>query len=305
MWKKPWTSAEGFFIGGGLIVTGLLLELAVGGIDWSAFAWSVNIIVLALFIASVAVMHLFRKRAYVFQFIGTPQAAVPALAYAVILTTVMGLTRQTVNGNWINNMLTFWPFVLIYAYLSVILGTVILKRITHPSHWLRDLSFLLNHMGLFIVLVTATLGSADMQRLKMICATGNPEWRAVDQQDNIVELPLAIELKRFVMEEYDDGSPKRFASDIQILTKTGKNLLATVDVNKPVQVEGWDIYQYGYDTQMGAMSSTSILELVRDPWLPAVYTGICMMLAGALFTFAHGQRRAGRTARRNTHKEEE
>ena len=27
----------------------------------------------------------------------------------------------------------------------------------------------------------------------------------------------------------------------------------------------------------------SILELVRDPWLPAVYTGIYMLIAGALF----------------------
>ena len=52
--------------------------------------------------------------------------------------------------------------------------------------------------------------------------------------------------------------------------------------NKPVTVDGWKIYQYGYDTQMGAMSQTSILELVRDPWLPAVYTGIYMMLAGAV-----------------------
>ena len=27
------------------------------------------------------------------------------------------------------------------------------------------------------------------------------------------------------------------------------------------------------------------LELVRDPWLPAVYAGICLMLAGAACLF--------------------
>ncbi|MBP5798482.1 MAG: cytochrome c biogenesis protein CcsA [Prevotella sp.] len=66
------------------------------------------------------------------------------------------------------------------------------------------------------------------------------------------------------------------------MTRSGKNFQATVDVNKPVEVEGWKIYQYSYDMQMGAMSKTSVLELVRDPWLPAVYTGIFMMLLGAV-----------------------
>jgi hypothetical protein len=42
---------------------------------------------------------------------------------------------------------------------------------------------------------------------------------------------------------------------------------------------------------MGAMSTTSILELVRDPWLPLVYTGIYMMLAGAVCMFIFGGKR--------------
>jgi hypothetical protein len=42
---------------------------------------------------------------------------------------------------------------------------------------------------------------------------------------------------------------------------------------------------------MGSMSNISILELVSDPWLPAVYTGIYMMLAGAVCMFILGVRR--------------
>jgi cytochrome c biogenesis protein ResB len=92
------------------------------------------------------------------------------------------------------------------------------------------------------------------------------------------------------METYDDGMPRRFASDIQVVTKTGGHIQATVEVNKPVEVDGWKIYQYGYDTQMGAMSQYSILELVSDPWLPLVYTGIYMMLAGAVCMFLKGKK---------------
>ena len=290
MWTKPYSMREGFLIGGGLIVAGLMLELSVGPVVWDAFRWPVNGIVLAGFLMLIIIIFLLRKRVYAFQFIGTNKAAIPALVYAVVLTIMMGLTRQTVDGVWLNNMLSFWPFVLIYVYIAVILGLVILRRLSH-FQWKRDIPFLLNHLGLFLAMTTATLGNADMQRLKMITVKGEPEWRAMSSQQQVVEMPLAIELKDFIMETYDDGSPRRFASDIQILTKTGKNIHTTVEVNKPVEVDGWKIYQYGYDTQMGARSQTSILELVSDPWLPLVYTGIYMMLGGAVCMFVFGNKR--------------
>ena len=311
---------EGFLIGGGLIIAGLMLELSAGPIGWDSFRWPVNGIVLAGFLALIAAIFLLRKKVYGFQFIGTYNAAIPALVYAIVLTIIMGLTRQrlrvgelssgmTVDGMWLNNMLSFWPFVLIYVYIAVILGLVVLSKLrrlvkqqdhsltsylipeqSSPTRSLSLLTSILNHLGLFLAMTTATLGNADMQRLKMITVKGEPEWRALTDQQQIVEMPIAIELKEFIMETYDDGSPKRFASDIQILTQTGKNIETTVEVNKPVEVDGWKIYQYGYDTQMGAMSQTSILELVSDPWLPLVYTGIYMMLAGAVCMFIKGKK---------------
>ena len=269
-------------------MAGLALEFSVGQVKWDAFAWPVNGYVFGGFLALIAIVFLLRKKVYAFQFLGTYQAAIPAMVYAVTLTIIMGLTRQKVGGTWLNDMLSFWPFVLIYVYITVILGAVTLKRLyqivnrqSSNRKWF-DLPFLLNHLGLFLALTTATLGNADMQRLKMITAVGEPEWRALDANGAVKEMPLAIELKRFIMETYDNGSPKRFASEIQILTKTKKNIETVVDVNKPYEVDGWKIYQYGYDTQRGADSQISILELVSDPWLPLVYTGIFMMLAGTV-----------------------
>ncbi len=292
MWNKPWTMKEGFLIGGGIIIAGLALELSVGPVVWDAFAWPANGIVLAGFFMMLTVMAYLRKKVYAFRFIGTYRAAIPAMVYALILTIIMGLTRQQVAGTWLNNMLSFWPFVLIYVYIAVILGLTIHRRVRKifkgQGSLKHDIPFLLNHLGLFIALTTATLGNADMQRVKMITAIGEPEWRALDQGGGVKEMDIAIELKKFIMETYDDGKPKRFASEIQILTKTGKNIETTVDVNKPYEVDGWKIYQYGYDTQMGAQSRISILELVSDPWLPWVYAGIYMMLAGAVCLFVLG-----------------
>jgi ABC-type transport system involved in cytochrome c biogenesis permease subunit len=261
-----------------------MLELSVGPIVWNAFAWPVNGIVLAAFMVMLTVMVYLRKKVYAFQWMSTYQAAIPAMVYAVVLTIIMGVTRQQVDGTWLNNMLTFWPFVLIYVYITVILGLTIHRQIRTAValRVARNYSSLLFHLGLFIALTTATLGSADMQRVKMICDVDEPEWRALTQEQTVKEMPIAIELKRFIMETYDDGSPKRFASEIQIFTKSGKNIEATLEVNKPFEVDGWKIYQYGYDTQMGPQSRVSIFELVSDPWLPWVYAGFYMMLAGAV-----------------------
>ena len=286
--SKKWK--EGFAIGGGLIIAGLMLELSVGPVVWDAFTWPVNGLVLGCFLLLIALIYTFRKSSYAFRFLATYHAAIPALVYAVVLTIIMGLIRQTVNGKWITNMLTFWPFVLIYVYIAIILGQIIILHLLH-FQWRRDIPFLLNHLGLFIALTTATLGNADLQRLKMYTMTDTTEWRALSEQNEVVELPLAIELKQFIMETYEDGSPKRFASDIVIYTIAGEQIPTTVDVNKPAEVDGWKIYQYGYDYSMGAESNVSILELVRDPWLPVVYTGIYMMLAGALAMFILGVRR--------------
>ena len=302
---------EGFLIGGGLIIVGLILQLSVGPVGWDAFRWPVNGIVLAGFLAFIAIIFLLRKKVSVFQFIGTYNAAIPALVYTVLLTIMMGLTRQEDSylahpseaSTWLNHMLSFWPFVLIYVYIAVILGQIILRRILNSKlsslNLKRDIPFLLNHLGLFLAMTTATLGNADMQRLKMITVKGQPEWRALTQEQQIVKMPVTIELKEFIMETYDDGSPRRFASDITIIRNNALSsdhspltpkIEATVEVNKPVEVDGWKIYQYGYDTQMGAMSQYSILELVSDPWLPLVYTGIYMMLAGAVCMFLKGKK---------------
>ncbi len=291
MWIKPWTMKEGFLLGGGIIIAGLALELSVGPVVWDAFAWPANGIVLAGFLMMIAMMYVLKKKVYAFQYLGTYQAAIPTMVYAVILTIIMGLTRQQIGGTWLNDMLSFWPFVLIYVFIATILGLIIIRRALHFNNWKRDIPFLLNHIGLFLALTTATLGNPDMQRVKMITVVGEAEWRALASDGSIKEMPLAIELKKFIMETYDDGSPKRFASEIQILTKTGKNIETTVDVNKPFEIDGWKIYQYGYDTQMGAMSQTSILELVSDPSLPLVYTSIYMMLAGAVCMFITGGRK--------------
>lgn len=404
MWIRPWGFKEGCLIGAGLLATGWLLQITIGEIDWSLFACPVNIIVLVLYIAGIVAMHCLRKRVYFFGWMSHYTSAVSSLLWVAGITVVMGLIRQIPSGHpadmlGFSRMLSAWPFVLLYIWMVTVLGLTTL-RAGFPFRW-KKLAFLLNHAGLFIALITATLGNADMQRLKMTTRIDNAEWRAMDGYGKLIELPLAIELKDFTIDEYPpklmlidnetgrtlpekspvhvlleegvtNGSlqdwqltieqsipmaasvatedtlkftefhsmgatyavylkavnqknqttkegwvscgsflfpykairldsltsivmperePQRFVSEVKIYTQEGTITGGTIEVNRPMEIEGWKIYQLSYDETKGRWSDISVFELVRDPWLPVVYTGIIMMMAGAICLFVSAQKR--------------
>ncbi len=366
MWTNPYTWKEGCCIGGGLLVVGMVLQWVMGEVQWSLMAWPVNGILVAMLLIVILVLHLLRDRVYPIRYLATSQAAVPAILFSAALTLVMGIT------GWMS-MLRFWPLVLCYWWMVIIMGLAVLKRLSRIRSWnksniVKNLAFITNHLGLMLALVAATAGSADMQRLKMSCQEGQIEWRAMDEESKaVVELPLAIELQDFVLEQYapqvvlisnstgqkissdilihtdsvieyaapvdhryvewhsmgattaayvhvgdtagwvSNGSfmfpfaalrvndscsavmpeqePKRYASQVDVYTQNGQHVQGVIEVNHPLQIEGWKIYQLNYDTQMGRWSTTSVFELVRDPWLPAVYAGLIMMVLGAIFMF--------------------
>ncbi|MGC8774055.1 MAG: cytochrome c biogenesis protein ResB [Chlorobaculum sp.] len=85
-----------------------------------------------------------------------------------------------------------------------------------------------------------------------------------------------------------DGAPKAFRSDVMLISKGGERKVQTLEVNKPVDFEGWKLYQMGYDEKAGRWSTLSLVEAVRDPWLPAVYLGFFMIMAGNVLYFWKG-----------------
>ena len=265
-----------------LVAAGLLLQTLVGPVRWEGMAWPVNGIVLAVLVLGIVLMTLLRGKVRIFRWMATLQAGIPAMVACAMLTVLMGVTRQVPSGHvptepiGITAMLSFWPFVLSYFWLMVLVGMTCTARLR--PRW-RNVPFLLNHLGIFVALVAGTLGNADMQRLRMIVQEGMTESRAFDERRMAHEVPIAIELHDFSIEV----EPKlSYLSDVTVHTKSGITQRDTIRVNKPLSFRGWKIYQYGYDEARGAESDISIFELVRDPWLPYVYLGIFMMLAGAV-----------------------
>ncbi|MBO4557966.1 MAG: cytochrome c biogenesis protein ResB [Bacteroidales bacterium] len=282
MWTKPWKTSEGFLIAGGLFVFGIALQIAVGPVRWSLLAAPANYIALLLLLCAIALMYILRKKVYLFEWMMHGGAAVSSIACALGITMVMGLLPQMREGGvpWLSQMLSFWPFVLLWMWMMLIAALATLNHMRHFK-W-SQIPFLLNHLGVVVAVAAATFGNADMQKLKMRVYYDSPQWIALSEDDKAVEPGIGIELNDFTIDYYEDMSPKRFASEITVNTADGQKVIGTVEVNNPLKVSGWKIYQYGYDKGLGSESPYSIFMLVKDPWLPAVYTGIFMMLAGAL-----------------------
>lgn len=399
MWRRPWGIKEGFTIGAGLFVTGFLLQATLGRVDWGLFAAPVNYIALFLYLACLVGAHLLRRRVYLFSWLSTYSAAVPAFAWTAAFTVLMGLTLQLSDESvaprlpGFSQMVSQWSFVLVYVWLTTCLGLTIL-RAGFPFR-LRKIPFWLMHLGLFIALTCGTLGNADMQRMSMTVKEEGVEWRAEDASGEIHELGIAVELLDFTIDEYppklmviDNGSgdvlpagkpehllledgfesgelcgwkitleemlpmaaymslgdtarytpyhslgattavlvtaenlssgetlegwvscgsyvfpyrtmhldgsnvlimpdrePQRFASQVNVYSEDGDAVSGTIEVNKPLKINGWKVYQLSYDETKGKWSDVSIFELVRDPWMPAVYVGIWMLVAGAVCMF--------------------
>ncbi len=88
------------------------------------------------------------------------------------------------------------------------------------------------------------------------------------------------------------GLPKKYRSEITIQRgEAGEGRSEALEVNRPVSIMGWKLYQFSYDEKFGKWSELSIVEGVKDPWLPVVYLGFFMILAGNTLFFWNGIRK--------------
>jgi cytochrome c biogenesis protein ResB len=310
----------------------------------------------------------------------------------------MGTIPQTVNNNsafielfGLNKITQTWYFLLVVFFFSTCLLMISIKKIALGL--LSNLGFLANHLGLYIALNAGVFGSGDLIRYTMELKENKISWVANDANKKAVEMPFAVVLEDFDMEDFppklaiinqegklltkkgknlflvkkglkvelennyvvdvidyipeavkfdnsyrsvnQEGAtpsvyvkvfnnktgfksegwlasgtflydqqylglekhqflvltkpePKKFSSKIKVFTIDKEEYSTVLEVNKPFEVMGWKLYQLSYDERFGKYSTTSTIELVKDPWLPVVYVGIFMMISGAIYLFFIG-----------------
>jgi hypothetical protein len=408
LWQFPWGYPESALFVASIALAGFLLQLTVGYFDFALLHYPANLIALIVLTGLIVLGTRFQNSLFVRWIAGIPMAVtltVALLLFGLYMELTPQLSRMPTQASDLVSRLGFrmvtssWPFVLLYAMTLIALGITILKRLLRFSR--RDTAFLCNHLGLWILLASAGFGAADMVRVVMHVDTGETEWRVFNQDQEALELPIAITLKKFTLEEYPPNltiidrqatpdsqpggksqikrdffqidpkypegqigdwaitldeymhtavrvsgeyrdipmrestpaakitarnlltgetktgwvssggntpesffsdlslderysivmsqpEPKLYASDITVIPKDGTPFDAILEVNKPVTVGDWMIYQYGYDKALGKLSNWSEMELVYDPWLFPAQIGMYIMAFGAILLAWNG-----------------
>lgn len=100
---------------------------------------------------------------------------------------------------------------------------------------------------------------------------------------NYMQPPMIYSFSSNMLLSLLPPEPSYFGSKVILYSKTdGSADEVIISVNKPAKCEGWIIYQYSYDGKLGNDSQYSTFMLVKDPWLPVVYTGFFLMMLGAI-----------------------
>ncbi|WP_321280461.1 cytochrome c biogenesis protein ResB [Marinifilum fragile] len=208
LWQTPWGYAESFLIAFGLLLIGFLLEFTIQSNSGTSIRYPMNLILGAVFLTFLLVFYRLIRKSNLYHFLSGVPASVGAIAVLTLLVIIMGITPQVsmqeenlITRLSLNQLTTSWPFLFINLYLLVVLALVIVRK-SFPFR-LKNWGFVCSHLGLWITIFAAGLGSGDLMRLKMDLYTNKTEWKAYDNNGNYYELPLAIKLNDFLIEEFN------------------------------------------------------------------------------------------------------
>lgn len=398
MKETCWGYKKSINIGITLLLVGVALQILLGSQYTIDLNWPFNFIVFSSHIVLCVFFFLFFKTSKFVRWITRVPASMVSIGMVLFLTMLIGVIPQTADNKneiiillGLNKITQSWYFLLTTFYFSTCLLMVSIKRIA--LGFVSNLGFVANHLGLYIALNAGIFGSGDLIRYTMELKENKISWVANDENNKAVEMPIAIVLEDFAMEEFSpklaiinekgelltkkgknlylvkkgmktelennyhvevvdyipeavkfdktyrsvnqEGAtpavyvkvtndktnfksegwlasgtflydqqyiglekhqfliltkpePKKFSSKIKIFTIDKKEYQTVLEVNKPFEVMGWKLYQLSYDERFGKYSSTSTIELVKDPWLPVVYLGVFMMISGAIYLFFIG-----------------
>jgi hypothetical protein len=132
-------------------------------------------------------------------------------------------------------------------------------------------------------------GNYPAAYIKAIRKTSHDTVKGWISTGSYLQEPVFLMLKEDNVLVLTTPEARKYSSRIEAKDDEQHTDTITLEVNKPLHIKGWMIYQVDYDRSKGKWSSLSVLEAVNDPWLPVIYSGIFLLLAGAVYLFWIGR----------------
>ena len=396
IWMFPWGFVESSLIVTAMMINGFLIDLFSVNRTEIEFSYPGNIIILSILFVFISVVFLIFKKSNFVKWLQSAQLAIVTISWMLLLVLLMGIFKQESNSEdsiinqlYLSNILSSSAFILLQLILIINLCFALLNRFNKLN--LRNFIFILNHLGILIIVIGLGFGSGDISKHTLKISKNDFTWKTT-QGNAETELPFAFKLIDFKLENFptkigiinnqtdkiikgndkiiltgqdsiihfkgktirlkkhfknsiqfgenfhpvnetgscpaafieieDENNKKQTAwisrgshlhpsvllpidssytlamlepeaksykSDISVYFKSGDIQKYTIEVNKPVHINGWDIYQTDYNKELGEWSDYSIIEMVRDPWLNVIYFGVFLMLIGVVLLIYSGK----------------
>lgn len=225
-----------------LLIGGFILEAILHEYRISLPKWPINLFIILGLMIYIFVCSKFWKNKIIIWLSSVP-AAVSAISVITILVLLMGFIPQQRQEGFLQlfgltHIKNSWPYLFSTFYLLMILGFTIVKRLN--SFKLKNIAFLLNHLGLWILLTAASLGSADMKSYNLYLMLDRAIYHAEDENGVIQQLPFAIRLLDFDIDEYPPSLGVINNDNFELNIKKGDKLFE-VNSNEPYVNGDWQI----------------------------------------------------------------
>lgn len=222
-----------------LFAVGAALQVALGDFDnkFLRYPWglifAINYLYLLLLVYVQSAKWKWLQQLY------DGYAMISSLASMMVLTIIFGFTRQdAATAGWVgalgfSRMTSSWVFNLFLLYFNTALGVTVMRDL---RHWRKArLAALLSHVVVFVALTAAMFGSADKERVTVDLHLDRMTYMGENQEGEEVELPFALTLKEFQMDEYP---AKLYLLDTQTETSSEEFLLVENE-GATAEVGGW------------------------------------------------------------------
>ena len=267
------------------LLLSLFLQIFAGNFPTYIMAFPLNLLCATLFYWAMLMLWCRRRQSTFVRFMLSPQATFIALFLLIDACAVIGLTGEM-------DMTISWPFIAVLLYFQTVLIFVLLRGLrevlptgaqTGPIRW----RFILNHAGLLLALAAGFWGAPDSRNLRLRAYEGEPVTQALLQGSGPVGIGHEIELKKFTIERFDNGTPSLYEAELLI-----DGIEANIRVNHPYRLGfGKNLYLTGYNLDSDKGRACCIMQMVIEPWKPWALAGILMMLSGAFLLFTQGPRK--------------
>lgn len=254
-----------------LFVVGAVLQLVFGDFDNSFLRYPWGLILAINYLYLLLLVYVQGAKWKWLQQLSDSYAMVSSLTSMLLLTIIFGFTRQdpstegVIGALGFSRMTSSWIFIIIFFYFLTTLGVTVMRDLHHWRH--MRVATLLSHVVVFIALTSSMFGSADKQRVMVNMQLDRMTYMAQTHDGEDYELPFALTLKEFKMEEYP---AKLYVLDTKTESSSEQFLLAEYE-GAEAEVNGWQLkVKQSIDMAVRMPQSEEFREVHHVGAVPAV-----------------------------------